>query len=129
MIQERFPGTYFAATDIHDSCRYNIGIMATIYVHPGFKKALHKPDAAHTGLITAIYYLGTWISYILISHPVADRLGRRYAAASGCFVVCIGASFIAGATGDGAFSLMIVGRIICGMGVAVVSTSVPLYQR
>jgi MFS family permease len=109
--------------------RYNIGIMATIYVHPGFKKALHKPDAAHTGLITAIYYLGTWVSYLFISHPLADRLGRRYAAAVGTFVTCIGASLIAGARGNGSYSMMIIGRIICGMGVAVVSTSVPLYQR
>ena len=103
--------------------------MATIYVHPGFKKALHKPDAAHTGLITAIYYLGTWTSYIFISHPLSDRLGRRYAAATGTFVTLIGASLIAGARGGGSFSMMIIGRIICGMGVAVVSTSVPLYQR
>ena len=103
--------------------------MATIYVHPGFKKALHRPDAAHTGLITAIYYLGTWISYLFISHPLSDRLGRRYSAAAGVFVMCIGASLIASARGDGSFSMMIIGRIICGMGVAIVSTSVPLYQR
>lgn len=103
--------------------------MATIYVHPGFKKALHKPDAAHTGLITAIYYLGTWTSYIFISHPLSDYLGRRYAASAGVFVVCIGAALQAGARGPGSFTMMIVGRILAGMGVAVVSTSVPMYQR
>lgn len=103
--------------------------MATIYVHPGFKKALHKPDAAHTGLITAIYYLGTWTSYIFISHPLSDYLGRRYAASAGVFVVCVGAALQAGARGPGSFAMMIVGRILAGMGVAVVSTSVPMYQR
>ncbi|CAG8979739.1 hypothetical protein HYALB_00011466 [Hymenoscyphus albidus] len=107
---------------------YNIGIMATIYVHPGFKESLHNPDAAHTGLITAIYYLGTWTSYIFISHPLSDFLGRRYAASSGVFVVCLGAALQAGASGSGAFAMMICGRIVCGMGVAVISTSVPMYQ-
>ncbi|KAH8660884.1 general substrate transporter [Tricladium varicosporioides] len=107
---------------------YNIGILATIYVHPGFKKALHKPDAAHTGLITAIYYLGTWISYLFLSHPAADYLGRRWAAFVGVFTTCVGASIMAASRGSTAYTMMIVGRIICGMGVAVISTSVPLYQ-
>ncbi|RDL41652.1 MFS general substrate transporter [Venustampulla echinocandica] len=108
---------------------YNIGVMGTIYVHPGFKKALNKPDASKKGLITAIYYLGTWISYIFISHPIADILGRRWAAFTGVFVTCIGAAFQAGARpGSGALAMMIIGRIICGLGLAVVSTSVPLYQ-
>ncbi|TVY84498.1 Quinate permease [Lachnellula suecica] len=107
---------------------YNIGILATIYVHTGFKKALHKPNASQTGLITAIYYLGTWISYLFLSHPAADRLGRRWAAFGGVFVTSVGAALQAGANGHGAYSMMIIGRIICGIGLAVVSTSVPLYQ-
>jgi MFS family permease len=108
---------------------YNIGILATIYVHPGFKIALHKPPPSKTGLITAIYYLGTWISYLFISHPASDYLGRRYAAFAGVLVTCVGAALQTGATGSGAFAMMIIGRIICGLGLAVVSTAVPLYQR
>lgn len=109
--------------------RYNIGILATIYVHPGFRKALHKPNASQTGLITAIYYLGTWISYLFLSHPAADRLGRRWAAFTGVFVTLVGAALQAGAREPGAYAMMIVGRIVCGLGLAVVSTAVPLYQR
>ncbi len=108
---------------------YNIGILATIYVHPGFKIALHKPTPSQTGLITAIFYLGTWISYLFVSHPASDYLGRRYAAFTGVLVVSVGAAIQTGATGHGAYAMMIVGRIICGFGVALVSTSVPLYQR
>lgn len=108
---------------------YNIGILGTIYVHPGFKKALHHPDASHTGLITAIYYLGTWISYLFLSHPAADYLGRRWAVFIGVVVTCVGAAFQVGAAGSGAFAMMIVGRIICGLGIGLVSTAVPLYQR
>ncbi|KAF4633406.1 hypothetical protein G7Y89_g4712 [Cudoniella acicularis] len=109
---------------------FNIGILATVLVHPGFKKALNKPDASHTGLITAIYYLGTWISYLFLSHPAADYLGRRWAAFIGVFVTLGGSSLQAGARGTAteAYAMMIIGRIICGLGIAVVSTSVPLYQ-
>jgi MFS family permease len=110
---------------------YNIGILSTIYVNPGFKKALGQPSSSQTGLITAIYYLGTWLSYLFISHPTSDFLGRRYAAFAGMTVACIGSALLAGASGgpSGAYAMMIIGRIIGGLGIAVVSTSVPLYQR
>jgi MFS family permease len=97
-------------------------------VHPGFIKELNHPPPSHTGLITAIYYLGTWISYIFISHPASDFLGRRYASLIGMATVCVGAALQTGASGN-AFAMMIVGRIICGLGLAIVSTAVPLYQR
>jgi MFS family permease len=109
--------------------RYNIGIIATIYTHPGFKSTLHHPKASKTGLITAIYYLGTWLSYVFLSHPASDRLGRRYAAVLGMLITCVGAALQAGADGKGAFAMFIIGRIVCGLGLAIVSTSVPLYQR
>ncbi|KAF2496688.1 general substrate transporter [Lophium mytilinum] len=107
---------------------YNIGILATVFVNPGFKKALHYPTASQKGLITAIYYLGTWISYLFLSHPASDYLGRRWAAAVGILVSAVGTALQAGAGGSGAYAMMIVGRIICGIGIALVSTSVPLYQ-
>ncbi|KAF2732873.1 general substrate transporter [Polyplosphaeria fusca] len=107
---------------------YNIGIMASIYVHPGFVKALHHPSKATTGAITSIYYIGTWFSYLFISHPLADRFGRRVAAASGVLITGIGAAIQADAKGSVALGMMIVGRITCGVGLAIVSTSIPLYQ-
>jgi MFS family permease len=110
---------------------YNIGILSTIYVNPGFKKALGTPSPSQTGLITAIYYLGTWTSYLFISHPASDFLGRRYAAFAGMVVTCIGSALLAGASGgpSRAYAMMIIGRIIGGLGIAIVSTTVPTYQR
>jgi len=87
------------------------------------------PTPSRKGIITAIYYLGTWTSYIFVSHPASDRLGRRYAALIGITVVAMGISFEAGASGSGAYAMMIIGRIINGLGIGIVSTSVPLYQR
>jgi MFS family permease len=102
--------------------------MASIYVHPGFTSALHRPSQATTGLITSIYYVGTWISYLFISHPLADKFGRRIAAATGVFISAIGAAVQASANDSAALGMMIVGRITCGIGLAMVSTAVPLYQ-
>ncbi|KAK8029750.1 hypothetical protein PG993_011041 [Apiospora rasikravindrae] len=107
---------------------YNVGILSSILVHPGFVAAMGELTAARKGVITAIYYLGTWLSYIFVSHPVSDYLGRRYAALIGTAVLAVGTGFEAGATAPRAYAMMIVGRIICGLGVAMVSTSVPLYQ-
>lgn len=114
--------------DTDRSLSYNVGILSSVLVNPGFLIALHHPNASHTGLITAIYYLGTWLSYIFLSQPASDHLGRRFSALTGTFVSCIGSALQAGATGNGAYAMMIVGRIISGLGLAIVSTSVPLYQ-
>jgi MFS family permease len=110
------------------SFRYNVGILSSVLVHPGFVAELNDPDPAKKGIITGIYYLGTWTSYVFISHPASDYLGRRLAALVGTVVTCVGSGFQAAAAGDSAYAMVIVGRIIAGVGVAIVSTSVPLYQ-
>ncbi|KAM7221767.1 putative quinate permease [Rhypophila decipiens] len=106
---------------------YNIGILASVLAHPGFKNALGIQDAP-LGLITGIYYLGTWLSYIFVAHSAADKLGRRYAALGGMLVLCVGQALQASASGTIALGQLIIGRIVSGLGTGVVSTSVPLYQ-
>lgn len=107
---------------------YNIGVLSSILVHPGWREMLAQPGPATKGVITGIYYLGTFLSYILVSHPLSDWLGRRYAALSGTLVLCLGALLQASSGGGSALATMVAGRFVCGAGVAVVSTSVPLYQ-
>ncbi|KAK4112915.1 hypothetical protein N656DRAFT_779131 [Canariomyces notabilis] len=107
--------------------RYNVGVLASVLVHPGFQETLQQPDASRSGLITAIYYLGTWLSYIFFAHPAADRLGRRYAAFSGMSVTCVDQALQAGAVGRHALAMVVAGRIVAGKGTAIISTSVPLY--
>lgn len=107
---------------------YNIGILSSVLVHPGWRGALHDPEPAQKGLVTGFYYVGTLISYVFLSHPLADLLGRRYAAQVGTLVLCLGALVMAAAAGRYALGIMVVGRGICGLGVGVVSTTVPLYQ-
>jgi MFS family permease len=109
--------------------RYNVGILSSVLVHPGFLAAMGNPTAAQKGVITAIYYLGTWTGYIFLSHPASDFFGRRYAALIGIVTTAVGIGFQAGASRPAAYALMIIGRIISGIGTSMVSTSVPLYQR
>ncbi|KAI5860907.1 general substrate transporter [Durotheca rogersii] len=105
---------------------YNVGILSSVLVHPGFVRAMGHLNPSRKGVITAIYYLGT--CYVFVSHPVSDAFGRRYAALAGIFIVAVGNAFECGAAGPRAYSLMIVGRITSGLGVGMLSTSVPLYQ-
>ncbi|KAK4449567.1 putative quinate permease [Podospora aff. communis PSN243] len=107
---------------------YNVGVLASVLVHPGFKKALGSPDSSKNGLITAVYYIGTWLSYMFLAHPAADRLGRRYAALVGTSVMFVGQGLQASANGAGALVMVLIGRVVSGVGTGVISTSVPLYQ-
>lgn len=108
---------------------YNIGILSSILIHPGWRSAMHDPTPGKKGLITGIYYLGTFLSYVFLSHPLADWKGRRYAASVGTVALTVGAVFMAAAYGGLAVGSMVFGRWLCGVGVGIVSTSVPLYQR
>ena len=108
---------------------YNIGILSSLLIHPGWRAALHSPGPSQKGLVTGVYYLGTLLSYLFVSHPLADWLGRRVAAAVGTAVLCLGALIMASVGGEAALGAMVFGRWVCGLGVGVVSTSVPLYQR
>lgn len=103
---------------------YNIGILSSILIHPGFHESV-SPSPSQRGLITGIYYLGTLLSYLFFSHPLADWLGRKYAAIIGTVVLALGAVVMAASHSVGSMAL---GRWICGLGVGVVSTTVPLYQ-
>ncbi|GKT65368.1 ascus development protein [Colletotrichum tofieldiae] len=102
--------------------------MSTVLSNEGFGEALGYPSIASKGIIISVYYVGTFISYLIVSHPISDWLGRRYAALSGTLVVCLGAILQGVSNGATAFGTMVAGRVISGLGVAIVSTSVPLYQ-
>ncbi|KAI1827079.1 general substrate transporter [Xylaria intraflava] len=107
---------------------YNIGILSSVLVHPDFRRTMGYPTASQRGVITGMYYLGTWTSYVFISTPASDRLGRRYAALLGITIMAVGTTFEAVAAGPGAYAMMVLGRIISGVGTGLVSTTVPTYQ-
>lgn len=98
-------------------------------VHPGFVAAVGGLGPSRKGVVTAVYYIGTWTSYVFVSRAASDLLGRRFAALCGVVVACTGTALQASAAGPAAFAMVVCGRIVAGVGVAILSTSVPLYQR
>lgn len=124
VIGELAPGLHLLT--LH---RYNVGVLASVLAHPGFRETIPGYGPYRRGLITAIYYLGTWLSYVFFSRPATDLLGRRYAAMVGMSVLCVGQALQAAASGSVALSMVISGRVVSGLGTGIVSTSVPLYQR
>lgn len=108
---------------------YNIGVLSSVLVHPGWRAALGEPSAAQRGAVTGVYYLGALLSHVLLAHALADWLGRRRAALAGTLALGLGALAMAAADGAAAVGTMALGRWVCGVGVGVVSTGVPLYQR
>ena len=105
---------------------YNIGVLSSILVHPGWVSAHNDPTPHQKGIVTGVYYIGTWLGYVFLSRPLSDSFGRRYAPMIGTAVLCTGVATQASSRG---LAAMVLGRTVCGLGVAVISTSVPLYQR
>ncbi|SCU89582.1 LAFA_0E19284g1_1 [Lachancea sp. 'fantastica'] len=99
------------------------GVLAMGYVKEHFTSSGHF-SANQTSLITAILSAGTFCGAMLA--PLAsDNLGRRYGLIVSCIIFTIGVVLQVAASGQ---TLLIVGRVIAGAGVGVLSAIVPLYQ-
>lgn len=72
----------------------------------------------------AILEIGAFISSLLVGR-IGDLIGRRKTILYGSIVFFIGGAFQTFATG---MTLMMVGRVIAGLGVGALSTIVPVYQ-
>ncbi|KAK5654328.1 hypothetical protein OQA88_7506 [Cercophora sp. LCS_1] len=84
---------------------YNIGILASILSNNHFQSAVGPLTTRQfflfAALLTATYYIGTFFSYLLLAHPLADRLGRRNASLVGMAILCLGQTLQASADGCG----------------------------
>ena len=61
----------------------------------------------------------------LLAAPVADIIGRKWGIVTSCLVFSVGIALQTAAT---AIPIFVVGRVIAGLGVGLVSTLVPMYQ-
>ncbi|UNI19490.1 high affinity glucose transporter [Purpureocillium takamizusanense] len=75
------------------------------------------------GGITASMSAGSWLG-ALISGPLSDRLGRKYAIMVGCIIWIVGSTIVCASQNIG---MLIVGRIINGLCVGIESAQVPVY--
>nr|SIP56026.1 putative Sugar Porter [Yarrowia yakushimensis] len=100
------------------------GIMAMPYVKETFTDDGLAFTSEQTSLITSILSAGTFTGAICAPWA-SDTLGRRLGLIFFCAVFAVGAILQTASTGR---TLLIVGRVVAGLGVGGVSSIVPLYQ-
>lgn len=89
-----------------------------------FNKYFHHPSHAKIGTMVAILEVGAFISSLGVGR-IGDMIGRRKTILYGSIIFFIGGAFQTFATG---MPMMILGRVIAGLGVGALSTIVPVYQ-
>lgn len=89
-----------------------------------FKDYFNQPTAAELGTMVAILEVGAFISSLVVGR-IGDVLGRRRTILYGSIIFVIGGALQTFANG---MPMMMLGRIIAGLGVGTLSTIVPVYQ-
>ncbi|KFX94840.1 hypothetical protein O988_06115 [Pseudogymnoascus sp. VKM F-3808] len=103
---------------------YDQGVMSGIITGPIFLDYFHKPNAAEIGTMVAILEVGAFISSLVVGR-LGDIIGRRRTILYGSLIFFIGGALQTFAT---TMIIMMLGRIIAGVGVGMLSTIVPVYQ-
>ncbi|MCJ1399560.1 hypothetical protein MMC11_002762 [Xylographa trunciseda] len=103
---------------------YDQGVMSGIITGAYFKDYFNQPTFAEIGTMVAILEVGAFISSLLVGR-IGDIIGRRRTILYGSIIFFTGGALQSFANG---MPMMIVGRIIAGLGVGALSTIVPIYQ-
>ncbi|KKF92767.1 High-affinity glucose transporter [Ceratocystis platani] len=103
---------------------YDQGVMSGIITGPYFKDYFNEPSKAKVGTMVAILEIGALISSLVVGR-VGDIIGRRKTIFYGSCIFFIGGALQSCATN---MEIMMLGRIIAGLGVGALSTIVPVYQ-
>lgn len=103
---------------------YDQGVMSGIITGPYFRDYFNQPSKAEIGTMVAILEIGALISSLLVG-KIGDIIGRRRTILYGSMIFFVGGALQTFATG---MPMMMLGRIIAGLGVGSLSTIVPVYQ-
>lgn len=103
---------------------YDQGVMSGIITGPYFKDYFNQPTRAEIGTMVAILEVGAFIASISVGR-IGDMIGRRKTIMYGAIVFVLGGACQSFATG---MPMMMLGRIVAGLGVGALSTIVPVYQ-
>lgn len=101
------------------------GVMAMDYVKLHFPSNHESFSSSESSLIVSILSAGTFFGS-LIAPMVTDTLGRRW-----CIILSSLVVFNLGAalqTASHGIPLLLVGRVVAGLGVGLISSTIPLYQ-
>lgn len=103
---------------------YDQGVMSGIITGPFFKDYFNQPSRAEIGTMVAILEIGALIASLVVGR-IGDVLGRKKTILYGAMVFVVGGACQTFATG---MPMMMLGRIVAGLGVGALSTIVPVYQ-
>lgn len=103
---------------------YDQGVMSGIITGIYFKDYFDQPSRATLGTMVAILEVGALVASLLVGR-VGDIIGRRKTILYGALIFVIGGAFQTFST---SMAIMILGRVISGLGVGFLSTIVPVYQ-
>jgi sugar porter (SP) family MFS transporter len=102
---------------------YDNGVYAGLIVSAWFLKTYNHPSPTLLATISAMYNIGGTIGST-IAFFIGNALGRRWTILTGAAIACIGAIVQCSAT---VIAQLVAGRIICGVGVGVMTSTVGLW--
>lgn len=103
---------------------YDNGVFSGIIVNPWFLETFNNPEPSVLGTVSAMYNIGGFVGSVT-AFFVGHILGRRRTILTGIAVTTIGAIPFCTAQTIGA---LVAGRIVCGIGVGILSSTVGLWQ-
>ncbi|EPS27402.1 hypothetical protein PDE_02345 [Penicillium oxalicum 114-2] len=103
---------------------YDQGVMSGIITGIFFRDYFGQPSPATIGTVVAILEVGAFISSLLVGR-IGDVIGRRRTILYGSAVFFVGGGLQTFALN---MPMMMVGRVVAGLGVGALSTIVPVYQ-
>ncbi|KAI9684659.1 MAG: hypothetical protein M1829_000032 [Trizodia sp. TS-e1964] len=103
---------------------YDQGVMSGVITGSHFKDYFNQPSRAEIGTMVAILEVGAFVASLVVGR-VGDIIGRRKTIFYGSIIFFFGGALQTFANG---MSMMLLGRIIAGVGVGALSTIIPVYQ-
>lgn len=100
------------------------GVMSGVVANDRFDEWMGHPSSGLMGFIVAIYEIGCFAG-ALSTGRISDRLGRRKTIRLGCSILVIGSMLQTAAINA---PMMIVARIITGIGNGMNTATIPVYQ-
>lgn len=103
---------------------YDQGVMSGIITGWYFKDYFNQPSRAEIGTVVAILEIGAFFASLLVGR-IGDLIGRRKTILYASVIFFVGGALQTFANG---LPMMMVGRIVAGLGVGALTTIVPVYQ-
>ena len=103
---------------------YDQGVFGGVLTNPAFIEVFDNPSAVVQSQLVSTYYLGA-VFGALASNYIGDKIGRKRAILLGCIFLAVGGALQAAAYG---LPMMLVGRIVGGIGTGLNTTAIPLWQ-